>query len=80
MYIHQRKEWPSFIRLYTETVRSSLAKRLGIDIGAVAQMDHNKDIVEVILDATRNYDKPLTKDRLFGWHAAFTPTVGKNPL
>lgn len=56
-------------------VRSSLARRLGIDIGALAPADRNVDgIVDVMLDATRNFDHPLTKERLFGWHAALFPT------
>jgi Fic family protein len=56
-------------------VRSSLARRLGIDIGALPPTDRNVEgIVEVMLDATRNYDAPLTAERLFGWHAALFPT------
>ena len=61
--------------LRRDQVRSSLARRLGIDIGALAPADRNVDgIVQIILDATQNYDKPLTKERLFGWHAALFPT------
>jgi Fic family protein len=56
-------------------VRSSLARRLGIDIGALPPADRNVEgIVEVMLDATRNYNAPLTAERLFGWHAALFPT------
>ncbi|QRZ12926.1 Fic family protein [Paracoccus methylovorus] len=56
-------------------VRSSLARRLGIDIGALPPTDRNVEgIVEVMLDATRNYTAPLTAERLFGWHAALFPT------
>jgi Fic family protein len=56
-------------------VRSSIARRLKIDIGALVRVDRNVEgIVEVILDATTNYTKPLTKARLFGWHAALFPT------
>jgi Fic family protein len=57
-------------------VRSSLARRLGMDAGALtAAIDRNVEgIVEVILDATRNYSKLLTEERLFGWHAALFPT------
>ena len=55
--------------------RSSLARRLGIDIGALTPADRNVEgIVEVILDATRNHDAPLNDERLFGWHAALFPT------
>ena len=59
-----------------DQVRSSIARRLGMDIGALTTtIDRNVEgIVDVILDATRNYDKPLTEDRLFGWHAALFPT------
>jgi Fic family protein len=56
-------------------VRSSLARRLGIDIGALPPADRNVEgIVEVMIDATRNYDISLTAERLFGWHAALFPT------
>ncbi len=55
--------------------RSSLARRLGIDIGALAPADRHVDgIVEMLLDATRNFADPLTADRLFGWHTALFPT------
>jgi Fic family protein len=61
--------------LNPEQVRSSIAKKLGIDVGGAASIDrHVEGIVEMMLDATRNYHKPLTKDRLFGWHAALFPT------
>ncbi|WEF24704.1 Fic family protein [Paracoccus sp. S3-43] len=56
-------------------VRSSLARRLGIDIGALPPTDRNVEgIVEVMLDATRNYQAALTAERLLGWHAALFPT------
>jgi Fic family protein len=62
-------------KLNTDQVRSSIAKRLGIDIGAAPQADRNVEgIVEVMLDATRNYQAPLTKERLYAWHAALFPT------
>ena len=56
-------------------VRSSLARRLGIDAGALAPVDRNVEgMVEMMLDATQRYAEPLTEDRLFGWHAALFPT------
>lgn len=56
-------------------VRSSLARRLGIDIGALPPIDRDVEgIVEVMLDATRNHEAPLTAERLFDWHAALFPT------
>lgn len=62
-------------KLNAEQVRSSIAKRLGIDIGAAPQIDRNVEgIVEVMLDATRKYKAPLTDERLFAWHAALFPT------
>ena len=58
-----------------EQVRSSIARRLGLDIGALAPADRNVEgIVEMMLDATQAYDQPLTEERLFGWHAALFPT------
>jgi Fic family protein len=56
-------------------VRSSIARRLGIDIaGAVESERYVDGVVEMMLDATQRYDAPLTKDRLFGWHAALFPS------
>jgi Fic family protein len=61
--------------LNKEQVRSSLARRLGVDIGALTPADrHVEGMVELILDATEKYDAPLTADRLFGWHAGLFPT------
>ena len=58
-----------------DSVRSSIARRLGMDIGALAPADRNVEgVVEMILDATQNYNAPLTTARLFGWHAALFPT------
>lgn len=58
-----------------EQVRSSLARRLGIDIGALKPEDRRiEGIVDMILNATQNYRQPLTAKRLCGWHAAFFPT------
>lgn len=62
-------------RLDAESVRSSIARRLGVDIGALAPVDrHVEGVVEMVLDATSRCDAALTKDRLFGWHAALFPT------
>jgi len=55
-------------------VRSSLARRLGIDIGGAVPSPRAVDgIVEMMIDATRNFEQPLTAERLFGWHAALFP-------
>ena len=56
-------------------VRSSLARRLGMDIGALPSADCNVEgVVEMMLDATQHYRTPLTEERIFGWHAALFPT------
>ncbi len=66
--------------LDTETVRSSLARRMGLDIGALRPIDRNVEgIVNITLDATKNFDKPLTQERLFGWHAVLFP-AGRSGL
>jgi Fic family protein len=58
-----------------DQVRSSIARRLGMDIGALAPADRNVEgVVEMMLDATQNYRARLTDDRLFAWHAALFPT------
>jgi Fic family protein len=61
--------------LSPESVRSSLARRMGLEAAGTRVADrHVEGIVEMMLDATQNYAKPLTQDRLFGWHAALFPT------
>jgi len=56
-------------------VRSSVARHLGMDIGALKPADrHVEGIVEMMLDATRHYDQRLNEERLFSWHAALFPT------
>lgn len=61
--------------LDAQQVRSSIARKLGMDIGALAPTDRFVEgVVEILLDATQNYAFPLSTDRLFGWHAALFPT------
>lgn len=62
-------------KLSKEQVRSSLARRLGLEVGALAPPNrHVEGVVEMMLDATRNYSKPLSAKRLSDWHAALFPT------
>ena len=68
------------IVLNKEEVRSSIARRLGIDTGGLPPVNRNiEGIVDIMFDATRNFDKPLTKKRLFDWHFAMFPT-GRNGM
>lgn len=61
--------------LNEDQVRSSIARRLGMEIaGLVASDRHVDGVVEMMLDATQSYNEELTSDRLFGWHAALFPT------
>jgi Fic family protein len=62
-------------RLDKDQVRSSIARRLGMDVGALPKADRNVEgVVEMMLDATQKFAEPLTQDRLFAWHAALFPT------
>jgi Fic family protein len=62
-------------KLDREQVRSSIARRLGMDIGGLAPADRDVEgVVEMMLDATQKYNDPLTKARLFGWQASLFPT------
>ncbi|HOE05359.1 MAG TPA: Fic family protein [Bacteroidales bacterium] len=62
-------------KLNYEQVRSSIARRLGIHTAGLVDSPRNVDgVVEMMLDATQNFKKPLTEERLFGWHAALFPT------
>jgi Fic family protein len=55
-------------------VRSSVARRLGIDIGRLQPADrHVEGVVEMMLDATQHYERPLNAERFFGWHASLFP-------
>lgn len=63
-----------------EQVRSSIARRLGINTaGLVESSRHIEGVVEMMLDATQRYELPLTEKRLFGWHAALFPTGYSGP-
>jgi len=58
-----------------DQVRSSIARRLGLEVAGVDVTDRNVEgVVEMMLDATQNYERTLTRERLFGWHAALFPT------
>jgi Fic family protein len=62
------------IRLSRPTVRSSIARRLGIETGGVPASDHAVEgVVDMMFDATHKFSEPLTEERLFGWHAALFP-------
>ena len=62
------------VKLNIEQVRSSIAQRLGLDIGGDVYVERDvQGIVDMMLDATLNYDKPVTEDRLFGWQASMFP-------
>ena len=61
--------------LNPKEVRSSIARKLGIEIGGYVSVGRDVEgIVEMMIDATRNFDRPLTRERLFDWHAALFPT------
>ena len=63
-------------KLDADEVRSSLARRLGMDIGAPKPTDRHVDgVVAMMLDATGRYDQPLTDERLFSWHTSLFPTA-----
>jgi Fic family protein len=61
-------------KLDVDQVRSSVARRLGIDVGGLRAADrHVEGVVEMMLDATQRYDVPLSDERLFEWHASLFP-------
>ncbi len=63
------------LKLNAEQVRSSIAKRLGLDIGSDIYVERDvQGVVDMMLDATINYDKPINEDRLFGWQSAMFPS------
>lgn len=61
--------------LDSEQVRSSIARRLGMDVAGMVPADRNVEgVVEMMLDATQRFNERLTDERLFSWHAALFPT------
>ncbi|MEQ9376894.1 MAG: Fic family protein [Imperialibacter sp.] len=61
--------------LNPQQVRSSVARRLGLDISGLIPSDRDVDgVVDMMLDATQQYNSPLTKERLFAWHSSLFPT------
>ncbi|HWY10882.1 MAG TPA: DUF4172 domain-containing protein, partial [Bacteroidia bacterium] len=66
--------------LNSEQVRSSVARKLGMDIPGLVRSARNIDgVVEMMLNATQKFDKPLSKERLFTWHSSLFPG-GKNGM
>ena len=62
-------------KLDAEQVRSSIARRLGLETAGTVAVDRDVEgVVEMMLDATQNFARPLSEERLFGWHAALFPT------
>jgi Fic family protein len=62
-------------KLNYEQVRSSIARKLGLEFAGMVHTDRNiEGVVEMMLDATQRYGEPLEQERLFGWHAALFPT------
>ena len=61
--------------LNADRVRSSIARHLGLNTEGLPEPDHyTEGVVQVMLDAVRNSNQPLTHERLFNWHAALFPT------
>ena len=61
--------------LDADQVRSSIARRLGMDVGGLKAVDRNVEgVVEMMLDATRHFNQAITAERLFDWHASLFPT------
>lgn len=60
--------------LNSDQVRSSIARHLGMDVAGMVPSDRNVEgVVEMMVDATQHYKKPISKDRLFGWHNSLFP-------
>ncbi|MBY0403818.1 MAG: Fic family protein [Cyanobacteria bacterium] len=61
--------------LDNQQVRSSIARRMGLDVGGLVPSDREVEgVVEMMLDATGHFDQPLTEERLLGWHRALFPS------
>ncbi|MGE4297913.1 MAG: Fic family protein [Desulfovibrionaceae bacterium] len=63
------------VKLLPQSVRSSVARRLGLETAGVVPVNrYEEGLVDVLVDATQQHAAPLTRERLFGWHAALFPT------
>lgn len=63
------------VKLDPDQVRSSIARRLGMEIAGLIREDRDVEgVVEMAIDATQKFNEPLTDERLFGWHSALFPT------
>ena len=63
-----------------DEVRSSVAQKLGMDISGLPNVSRHVDgVVEMMMDATQNFDKPLNEERMYGWHAALFP-IGRSGI
>ena len=70
----KRSHYDTTAKVLAAAQRNGMTK-LGIDIGGLKPADRDVEgVVEMMLDATQGYDRPLTKERLFDWHAALFPT------
>ena len=68
-------------KLNVLSVRSSIARQLGVDIGALAPADrHVEGVVQMVLDATANCNNAVTRDRLFGWCGRRSEPAGIWPV
>jgi len=61
-------------KLNPASVRSSIARKLGLPSAGLPIDRYTDGLIDILLDASKNHSKPLTKKRLFGWHAALFPT------
>lgn len=71
------------VQLNPQSVRSSVARKLGLEDAGLRQPDrYTEGLIEVLMDATQNHQQSLTPERLFGWHAALFPTgySGMSPI
>jgi len=63
------------IQLNMDQVRSSIARRLGIDNVKYSAPSHYIDsVVGVMLEAVQNYNQSLSKEKLCAWQSAFFPS------
>ena len=63
------------VHLDAQSVRASVARRLGVDVGGLDRFDrYVEGVVDMVMDATMRCNEPLTAERLYGWHAALFPS------
>ena len=60
--------------LNADSVRSSLAKRLGLEVNTPVT-DRSEGVAQLMMDVVEDIESPLTLERIYQWHTCLFPTA-----